>query len=198
MVEYGLVGITLYQETYDIAIYDAVHKFGIKKDFKRRLLAVEDAARAGVKEINIGCLLGLCDDVYKDVFLAAMHLKYLYRKFPNIEYSISFPRIRNFQGCSFKYTEVCDFDFVKFIVFSRLFLKNVGINISTREAADLRDNLIGLGVTKMSAESKTTVGGYAEIKNTSSQFEICDDRSLEDVVLSIRRKGYNPEFINWV
>lgn len=62
----------------------------------------------------------------------------------------------------------------------------------------MRDNLIGLGVTKMSAESKTTVGGYAEIKNTSSQFEICDDRSLEDVVLSIRRKGYNPEFINWV
>ncbi|MCX7884850.1 MAG: 2-iminoacetate synthase ThiH [Caloramator sp.] len=194
----GMNGLTLYQETYDKGIYSAVHPVGKKRDFDFRLNAVEEAIRAGIKYINIGCLLGLSVNYKKDVFFLLMHVKYLMEKYPNIEISISFPRICPFEGIKFCYTKVSDLDFVKFIVYTRIFLKNVGINISTRENKNLRDNLIGLGVTKMSAESKTSVGGYLSTHNLKGQFEVSDDRKLEEIINKIKEKGYNPEFNNWV
>ncbi|MCX7904090.1 MAG: 2-iminoacetate synthase ThiH [Caloramator sp.] len=198
LVEEGLVGVTLYQETYDLNTYEAVHLIGRKRDFYRRLNAIEEAIRSGVREINIGCLLGLSTDFKRDVFLTIMHGKYLLKKYPKIELSISFPRIRPFEGMNFCYTKVDDLQFVKFIVYTRLLLKNIGINISTREGKELRDNLIGLGVTKMSAESRTGVGGYARDNPSPKQFEISDDRTVDEILLSIKSKGYNAEFTNWV
>lgn len=198
LIDEGLVGVTLYQETYDLNTYEAVHLIGRKRNFVKRLNAIEEAIRAGVKEVNIGCLLGLSNDFKKDVFLTAMHGKYLLKKYPKIELSISFPRIRPFEGMNFIYTKVDDLQFVKFIVYTRLLLKHVGINISTRESKELRDNLIGLGVTKMSAESKTGVGGYVKDNPSPKQFEVSDDRKVEEIIMSIKSKGYNAEFTNWV
>jgi len=198
LVNEGLTGVTLYQETYDLDTYKKVHLLGKKRDFKARLCAIERAIEAGVREVNIGCLLGLCSDYLKDVFLLSMHAMYLLKKYSKVELSISFPRIRPFKGMKFNYTEVSDLELVKFIVYTRLFLKSVGINISTRERSDLRDNLIGLGVTKMSAESKTSVGGYSKEGHSFEQFEVSDKRSLDEIIKVIRSKGYNAEFTNWV
>lgn len=197
LVKNGLVGVTLYQETYDVKLYDKLHKFGPKKDFYFRLTSLERALEAGVKEVNLGVLLGLKKDWIFDVFLCIAHAHFLQEKYPNAEINISFPRIKESVAKNKCYA-VSDKEFVKIIISARIFLPRVGINISTRESSTIRDNLIGLGVTRMSAESKTTVGGYYLKENTNHQFEVSDNRGVEEIVQIISRKGYRAEFTNWI
>lgn len=198
LIEKGLTGVTIYQETYDKNIYRHHHISGLKKDFHFRLTAPERALKAGVKEINIGCLLGLNKNVHLDVFLTCIHADYLQRKFPNSEISISYPRMQPADSAISPVRIVDDFELVNFIMATRIYLHNIGINLSTREKPFLRDNLIGLGITKMSAGSKTTVGGYFKKADEQGQFEINDKRDLNEIVNVIRAKGYRPEFTNWV
>lgn len=197
LVDNGLTGVTLYQETYDSKLYDRIHLFGPKKNYNYRLNAVERAIKAKVKEVNTGVLLGINKNWDFDIYMTLIHSKYLLERYPEVEISISYPRIRE----SFSKVEtypVSDNDFVKIILITRLFIPRVGINISTRENRIMRDNLIGIGITKMSAGSKTTVGGYIAKTNEEKQFEISDKRSVDEVVEVIKRKGYRPEFTNWV
>ena len=195
----GVVGITMYQETYQREDYDKLHPFGPKKDFEFRLNAPERALKAGFHEVCVGPLLGLSEPK-KDVLCAILHAEYLLDKFPKAEISISFPRFRS-AGTDFipSYT-VSDKEFIKFLIIARLYLPRVGIVVSTRERPSLRDALIDVCVTKMSAGSKTTVGGYAEEKDedAEAQFEVEDRRSVSEVVDVIIKKGLRPEFTNWV
>ncbi len=197
LVKDGICGVTLYQETYDKKLYKKIHKFGPKKNYRWRLEAIERALKAGVKEVNIGALLGLNPDWQYDVFMSIAHAQYLERKYPYAEINISFPRIKQSVAKN-KCFPVSDKDLIKTIILSRIFLPRIGINISTRERPFIRDNIIGLGVTRMSAESKTTVGGHYKRYSENVQFEVSDLRSVDKIIEILKSKGYRAEFTNWV
>ena len=197
LIDNGIDGLTIYQETYHQGNYAKLHS-GPKKDFLYRLETPDRAASAHIRTIGVGALLGLYN-VYYDVFFTALHADYLMRTYPEIEISVSFPRIRPEVGGYSPYTIIDDKLFVRFIIAMRLFLPKVGILLSTRESASFRDNMIGLGVTKFSAGSKTEVGGYTlddECK-TEGQFDISDERSVSEIANIIYKKGYQPIYTDW-
>ena len=192
----GVDGLTIYQETYDRALYDQIHKKGTKKDYDFRFNAPSRAAKAGVNFINLGALLGLAD-WRKDVLAAGLHAYQLQNDYPDTDISISFPRIRpNLSGFKPAF-EANDRDLVQAITAVRLFMPRCGIVISTRENSQFRDNIIPLGVTRMSAQSSTCVGGHAENLQGAGQFNICDRRTLEEVKAAIAARGYQPVMKNW-
>ena len=199
VIEGGAEGLTVYQEVYDPVIYDRLHVFGPKRDYLFRLETPDRGARAGFREINIGALLGLAP-VRKEVFFTLKHAEYIYENYPHVEVAVSFPRIRPIHGknsFSFDIYDVSDEDILQFVAVARLFLNRVGINISTRETKEFRDNIMLLGPTRMSAGSSTYVGGYSEGK-TDGQFDIADNRSVDEFVEAVRSKGLCPTFVNWV
>jgi 2-iminoacetate synthase len=177
-----------------------MHISGPKKDYKYRLDAPERGARARMRSISIGTLLGL-GDWRKEVFFLGLHAKYLQDKFPDIEIGISVPRIQP-QVSNFKpIHQVSDRNIVQIILALRLFLPRLGITISTRENPQFRENLLPLGVTRMSAGSTTNVGGhviYKEERDLSSQFEIQDQRSVDKIKAMLEDKGYQPVFKDWL
>jgi len=196
LITAGVDGLTIYQEVYDEHIYEQLHPKGPKRDYRFRLEAPERAGQAGVRTINIGPLLGL-GNWPREVFLAGVHASYLQRKFPDIEVSISFPRMRPQCGDYEPQHPVSDSELVQSILALRLFLPRVGITISTRESAELRDNLIPLAVTKMSAGSSTVVGGHTDSVNGVGQFEISDDRDVDEMRKVIAGHGYKPILKDW-
>lgn len=196
----GVDGLTIYQETYDEEIYKQVHLAGKKRNYRYRLDTPERGAKAGFRSINIGALFGL-GPIVKEAFLSALHAKYLEDNYLDAEISLSIPRMNNAEG-SYKPKEILDDKrFLQILLAYRIFLPRVGINISTRERAEFRDKLIGLGVTKFSAGSKTRVGGYAVNNDNKSQFvpqfEISDNRSVSEVVEAIKKNGYQPIYKDW-
>ncbi|MCX7641029.1 MAG: 2-iminoacetate synthase ThiH [Elusimicrobiales bacterium] len=197
LVKHGVVGVTIYQETYDKNLYEKLHLFGPKKNYSWRINSPQRALQANIKEITIGPLLGLNEDWKYDVFMAVAHADYLQDNFPNSEINISFPRIRK-SVAENKCYDISDKDFVKAILLSRIFLPRVGINLSTRENPWIRDNLVGIAATRISAESKTTVGGYFNQRYKEVQFEVSDSRSLEEIIKALMEKGIRPEFTNWI
>ena len=192
----GVDGLALYQETYDRFIYADLHPRGPKSDFNFRLDAPERACRAGMRGVNAGVLLGLAD-FRKDVFLAGLHAKYLEKKYPSTDIGISLPRFQPEAGGFVPALQVSDTEFVQCITALRLFLPKASINISTREDRELRGNLIGLGVTRMSAGSRTEVGGYSLRERSGEQFSIADKSTVEEVREMIISKGYQPVMKDW-
>ena len=196
LIEAGVDGLTLYQETYDREIYAAVHPRGPKRDYRFRLEAPERACAAGIRAVNVGVLLGLADWRF-DTFLTGLHADFLQRCYPDVEVSISLPRIRAHAGVFHPEHEVSDREFVQLLLATRLFLPQAGITISTRERAEFRDHLIPLGVTKMSAGSHTEVGGRAHREAETGQFEISDRRDVPGVKEAIESRGYKAIFKDW-
>ncbi|MEF3280104.1 MAG: 2-iminoacetate synthase ThiH [Elusimicrobiota bacterium] len=196
LVKNGVTGVTLYQETFDKRLYSKLHKFGPKKDFYFRLGAIERAIRANVKEVNIGALFGLNKDWIFDAFITLGYADYLQSQYPDCEINISLPRIKE-SFCKCKIYPLTDKNFIKLIVLSRIFLPRIGINISTRENKYIRDNIIEIGVTRISAESKTYVGGNFNNKENEGQFQISDKRTVKEIIDMLKSKGYRAEFINW-
>lgn len=193
----GVDGLTLYQEVYDREIYARVHPVGNKADYRYRLEAPERGARAGIRMINVGALFGLGEN-RREAFLAGMHAKYLEDTFLDTEISLSLPRMNEAEGGYTPSYPVDDKSFVQFILAYRLFLPRCGITMSTREPAHLRDRLMFLGVTRMSAGSRTDVGGYTKPKDCSTaQFEISDERDVAEIVQTIRNQGFQPVFKDW-
>lgn len=192
----GVDGLTIYQEVYDEKIYRSVHLGGKKADYMWRLETPERGARAGLRSINIGTLFGL-GDLVEEAYLSGLHAKYLTDKYLNSEFSISLPRINEAEGGYKSKYILDDATFVQFVLAYRLFLPKAGINISTREVAEFRDNLIGLGVTKFSAGSKTNVGAYSDLEKSTPQFEISDNRSVEETESAIRARGYQVIHKDW-
>lgn len=199
LIEEGSDGLTIYQEVYDEDIYKKMHPAGPKSDYLFRLDAPERGAKAGMRNINIGVLLGL-NDWRKEVFYMGLHAKYLQDKFPEVEIGVSIPRIRP-QVAHFKPEHiVSDKNMVQIIAALRIFMPRLSISLSTREKQEFRDGLIPLGVTRMSAGSTTRVGGHT-IKTEdeySVQFEISDKRTVEEIKDSLEKKGYQPVFKDWM
>lgn len=193
----GVDGLTLFQEVYDPIIYDAVHVAGRKKDYHFRLDGPERGAKAGFRMVNIGTLLGL-GETKSEFFFTGLHAEYLDNKYLDTEISISLPRF-NEAECDFMPDyPVDDKTFVQFLLAMRLFLPRAGITVSTRESVYMRDHLIGLGATRFSAGVCTSVGGYnQEDTDGTPQFEITDERSVEEVAATITAKGYQPVYKDW-
>lgn len=195
LIEVGLIGVTMYQETYSKKVYKKVHTFGTKSNYKKRLDTIEYAIKAGVREISIGALLGLNDPLI-EVPMMVYHMDYLLKKYPNVEYSISFPRIKTALNVENNFYSINDFDFIKFILVTKLIFPRVHINISTRESLEMRNALVGIA-TKMSAGSSTAVGGYTINNNDSEQFSIEDTRSVKSFMEYIESRTFKPTTINW-
>lgn len=195
----GVDGVTVYQETYLRDRYKEVHLDGKKADYDYRYATAERAARAGLRQISIGILLGLSDDVAQDLFLLYEHLRFLERKYPGVEYSVSFPRIRTVKGREFALCLVDDIMFVKIICLTRLQFPRMGINLSTRENPTLRDCVIPLGITRMSAGSNTAVGGYELLESDQQepQFDVSDRRSVAEVIAMLKTQDFDPVLTDW-
>ena len=199
LYEAGIDSVTLFQETYDESTYTEVHPAGPKRNYHYRLEAPDRACEAGISAVNIGALLGL-SDWRRDAFYSALHADYLQRNYPGVEVSISVPRLRPYAGSfNSNAAPVTDRALVQIILAYRLFLPRAGLTLSTRESPRMRENLLPLGITRMSAGAITSVGGYSDKANAgSAQFEIADERTVPEVVDMIRAKGYLPSFCDWV
>lgn len=194
--EVGLDGMTVYQETYDEEVYDSVHLYGKKKDYAFRLGTPERAAEAGLRTIGIGALFGL-SDIYREAFFAGLHLNYLMKHYPNTNFGISLPRINPAEGGFQPNHPLDDIHFVQFMLAYRIFQPTADISISTREVPEFRDRLLQLGITRISAGSKTDVGGYTQGDTSTAQFEISDARSVEETVAAVEKQGFHVVYKDW-
>jgi len=195
----GADGITVYQETYDRTRYKEVHISGKKSDYGYRRDTPRRAAQAGIRQVAMGILLGL-SDVAEDLHGLYAHLKWMETHFPGVEYSLSFPRLRRIKGRDFALCHVDDAVLIKVICLTRILFPRVGINLSTRENADLRDHALELGVTRLSAGSNTAVGGYDLIRDPQEQepqFDIEDRRSVQEIVRLLKLRKFDPVFTDW-
>ncbi|MCX8857258.1 2-iminoacetate synthase ThiH [Vibrio parahaemolyticus] len=197
----GLDAVMVYQETYHPKTYAQHHLRGNKMDFRYRLETPDRLAKAGIDKIGLGALIGL-EEWRTDCFFAAAHLDYLERTYWQSRYSISFPRLRpcagNVPASGVQPKSVMtDKQLVQLICAYRLFNPEVELSLSTRESPQFRDNVLPLGITSMSAASKTQPGGYATEEVELEQFEISDERSAASVEDMIRAKGFAPVWRDW-
>jgi len=201
--EEGLHAVLVYQETYHRENYKLHHPKGKKSNFDFRLDTPDRLGRAGVHKIGLGVLIGL-EDWRTDCFFTALHLNFLERTYWQTKYSISFPRLRpielrNAGGSLVKsFGEfMTDKELVQLICAYRIFNEEVELSLSTRENEKFRDHVIKLGITSMSAGSKTNPGGYAVARESLEQFEISDERSSIEIALMIREQGYEVVWKDW-
>ncbi len=199
LVQAGVDGMTMFQETYNEKLYPDLHPAGPKNDYRFRLDAPERACKAGMRVVNIGALLGL-DDWRHDALKTGIHAAYLQNNYPEVDIAVSLPRIRTHVGDAFTPKSiVSDSDLVQNMLALRIFLPRCGITISTREAPQFRENILPLGVTRMSAGVSTEVGGHTcnEDEEKVGQFDISDDRSVDEMCAVLRKHGYQPVFKDW-
>ncbi|HEX5791471.1 MAG TPA: radical SAM protein [Luteolibacter sp.] len=222
IVAHGAEGLVVYQETYDRGIYETLHTAGPKKHFDWRLDCPERAYAGGFRRIGIGALFGLADWKLEALALCA-HLEYLYRHCWKAQLTVAFPRMRPYAG-NYQYQPdparlLADRDLVRLICAFRLLFPQVGIVVSTREPASLRDSICTLGVTHMSAVARTEPGGYTgagqqdlhltvkgrriELETRSGcekateQFQISDTRSAAEIAESLRVRQLDPVWKDW-
>lgn len=192
----GVDGVTVYQETYNRERYKLLHVSGKKRDYDYRYETPERIAEAGVRMISMGVLLGL-SKISEDVHQLFIHIEKLERRYPGVEYSISFPRIIMSQAEKSSYYKVTDLDMVKLISLARIVFPRIGINLSTRENSTFRDHSLNFGVTKISAASNTSVGGYSRGDFEDPQFDILDKRTFEEIVKMLKKRGFDPVYTDW-
>jgi 2-iminoacetate synthase len=188
----GCEGVVIYQETYDPKRYAEVHLAGRKRNYRWRLLGPERAARAGMRRVGIGALLGLHDDWRYEAICTAAHARFLMRRYWRSQVTVSVPRIRPSASGFQPRVEVGDRDLTHLVCALRLYLPDAGLVLSTRESPSLRDGLHGVGITHTSAGSHTEPGGYEHPDEAQEQFEVADHRSPAEVVASLRAMGYEP------
>ncbi|MBF0121984.1 MAG: 2-iminoacetate synthase ThiH, partial [Candidatus Omnitrophica bacterium] len=192
----GADGVTIYQETYDRTRYSKVHLAGEKRNYDFRRSAPERIARAGFRQISLGVLQGL-GPLAEDLAALYTHLRALEKEFPGVEYSLSFPRLRTIKAKEFTTSPVDDITFVKILCLTRILFPRVGINLSTRESAEFRNNALELSVTRISIGSRTTVGGYAEEASNDPQFDMADTRSAAEMIQYLKNHNFDPVFTDW-
>lgn len=190
-----LDSLTVYQETYNQQLYASLHQKGPKADFHFRLNTPDRAASNSIRGITIGALLGL-DDYKRDLYYTALHALYLQKKYPEIELAVSFPRIRPQAGDYIPQYPVADRQLVQIITAFRLMFPNLGITLSTREAEKFRNGIMPLGITKVSAGVSTAVGGHTHNPSTT-QFDIADHRTVEEMKRDIIGLGMQPIMHDW-
>ena len=220
LAQAGADGLVVYQESYDRAVYADMHTAGPKRNFDWRLETPERAYAAGFRRLGIGALFGLGDWRREAISLAA-HAEYLLRHCWKAQLTLSLPRLRPCAGEFQPPSPMSERDLVQLVCALRLLLPDAGLVLSTRESAKLRDGLIPLGITMISAGSHTEPGGYTgagreklhhtlrgrmvELAEGASewssgatgQFDIADDRSPAEVADLLRRLGYEPVWKDW-
>ena len=193
----GIEGVTLYQETYDRSHYARFHPKSPKSDYDWRLETHDRAAKAGLRQIGLGSLLGLTD-WRLEILALAQHAHYLMKKYWQSRISFSFPRLRPARAVASQFQHIpTDKQLVQMMLALRLCFADAGLVISTREPADLRNHLVGLGATRISAGSKTNPGGYSEDSNAVQQFEIDDDRSPQQICQMLKKQNLDPVLKDW-
>ncbi|MFW5775638.1 MAG: 2-iminoacetate synthase ThiH, partial [Chitinivibrionales bacterium] len=195
LVSLGIDGLTIYQEVYNEKIYRRLHKGGPKQDYNFRLDAPERACRANMRTVAIGPLLGL-HDWRVECLCTAAHMQYLQQSYPQVELSMSFPRIRPLAGSFEPVSPVSERQLVQIITAFRMLFPHMGITVSTRESKKFRDGILPLGVTKMSAGVSTAVGTHSDDPSTT-QFEIADGRSVDEMRHDLLQRGYQPVLHDW-
>jgi len=198
LVDAGCEGLVVYQETYDRSTYGEVHVKGKKRNYDWRLAAPDRGAEAGMRRLGVGALLGLHGDWQSEALALATHAHALMRRWWRCEVSASLPRLRPAAGGYQPTVPVSDRDLVQLLCALRLFLPDLGLSLSTREAPGLRDSLLQLGITQMSAGSHTEPGGYADPSEAEPQFEVSDTRSPAEVAATLRAAGYDPVWIDTI
>lgn len=196
LIPSGLHAVLVYQETYHEADYKKHHPKGKKSNFQYRLETPDRLGRAGIHKMGLGTLIGL-EDWRVDSFFTAMHLDYLERTYWQTKYSLSFPRLRPFSGGLEPKVAMNDKELVQLICAYRILNQEVELSLSTRETNIFRNHAIKLGITTMSAGSKTNPGGYAVEPQSLEQFEISDERSPAAIQEMLRSHGYEPVWKDW-
>ncbi len=196
MVEAGAAALTLYQETYDREVYARVHPGGPKADYDARRRAPVDAARAGMRGVGLGFLLGLAP-WRGEIFGLYEHALDVQRANWQTRLAFSFPRLRPAGSDFVPPHPVSDADLARMIFALRLMFPDAELVLSTRESARLRDGFIGLGVTRMSAGSVTTPGGYHLTAQAGEQFAVHDTRSPAEMAAVIVSRGLDPVWKDW-
>lgn len=191
--------VTVFQETYNSDKYETLHLAGHKRIFPYRLNAQERAIRGGMRGVAFAALLGL-DDFRKDAFAVGTHAYLLQRKYPHAEISFSCPRLRPIiNNDKINPKDVHERQLLQVMCAYRIFMPFAGLTISTRERAGFRDNVVGMCATKISAGVSTGIGSHTEEESKGdNQFEISDDRSLDEVCAAIRAKGLQPVLNDYV
>jgi len=219
IVEAGAEGLVVYQETYNRGIYAEMHTVGPKRDFNFRLDCVERGYAAGFRRLGVGALIGLSRWQDEAIALAA-HLEYLFKRCWQAQITVSLPRLRPAAGGFHPLFSMTDRELVQLVCALRITFPQLGIVLSTRERASLRDSLASIGVTMMSAGSHTEPGGYTrqgrlhlhrtvrgrivapeyqdgEDELATGQFAISDERSPAEIAAVLRRRGLEPVWKDW-
>ncbi|HJV45348.1 MAG TPA: 2-iminoacetate synthase ThiH [Bacillota bacterium] len=190
--------VSVYQETYNIDKYQEVHLIGPKRIFPYRFHAQERALLGGMRGVAFGALLGL-GDFRKDALATGLHAFFIQQKYPHAEISFSTPRLRPYiNNADNNPNDVHEKQLLQVILAYRIFMPFAGITISTRERAGFRDNVIGLAATKMSAGVKVGVGGHSEEEKGDEQFEISDDRTVDEIHEMIVSRGLQPVYSDYI
>ena len=195
---HGMNGVICFQETYCRENYNLYHPRGMKANFEWRVNAFDRMGQAGVHSIGMGVLIGLEQEWRTDITMMAHHLRYLQKHYWRTRYSVNFPRMRPSENGGFRPNCVMtDRELAQVTFAMRIFDHDVDISYSTREPADLRDHMATLGVTTMSAESKTEPGGYHAYPQALEQFHVSDDRTAAEVARALRAMGREPVWKDW-
>lgn len=194
----GIGTYILFQETYNKKSYEELHPTGPKHNYDYHTEAMDRAMEAGIDDVGIGVLFGL--ETYKYEFAGLlMHAEHLEARFGVGPHTISVPRIQpgdDIDPSDFK-NQLADDIFEKLIALIRISVPYTGMIISTRESQKVRERALELGVSQISGGSRTSVGGYAEEEkkeDNSAQFELADNRTLEEIVDWLIELGYIPSF----
>ena len=185
-------GVICFQETYNKANYKTYHPRGMKSKFEWRVNGFDRMGQAGVHKIGMGVLIGL-EEWRTDVTMMAYHLRYLQKHYWKTKYSVNFPRMRPSENGGFQPNVIMnDRELAQLTFAMRIFDHDVDISYSTRESAEIRNNMATLGVTTMSAESKTEPGGYYSYPQTLEQFHVSDERKAVEVERDLKKLGREP------
>lgn len=194
---HGLNGVICFQETYNEARYKVYHPRGPKSDYEWRLNGFDRMGMAGVHKIGMGVLVGL-EDWRTEYAMLARHLRYLEKTYWRTQYSVNIPRMRAAENGGFQPNVIMsDRELAQLTFALRIFDHDVDISYSTREPAAVRNNMASLGVTTMSAESRTDPGGYCRKPSSLEQFSVSDSRTAREVERDLRALGLEPVWKNW-
>ncbi len=196
MIRAGVDGLTVYQETYDPELYARVHPAGRKRDYSWRLGTPERGARAGMRRVGLGALLGL-GPWRREAVALALHALWLQKHHWQTQVCVSFPRLREAPGGFRPPAPVSDRDIVQLACALRLLLPDAGLVLSTREAPAFRDGLAPLCITHMSAGSRTEPGGYTRPGASDVQFAVEDMRTPREVAARLLDLGVEPVWKDW-
>ena len=195
---HGMNGVICFQETYHKANYNIYHPRGMKSKFEWRVNGFDRMGQAGVHSIGMGVLIGLEKEWRTDICMMTYHLRYLQKHYWKTKYSVNFPRMRPSENGGFQPNVIMsDRELAQVTFAMRIFDHDVDISYSTREPAFIRDHMATLGVTTMSAESKTEPGGYYSYPQTLEQFHVSDERKAVEVDRALKSLGREPVWKDW-